>query len=77
MHAQSCGTLVSIFVQLFFKETSNTIDLNSTEVNYSFLQESVMIPLWLNLEVTHVSAWSHWSEAHHVHLAGGAGSLED
>lgn len=38
-------TLVSIFVQLFFRETSNTIDLNSTEVNYSFPQESVMIPL--------------------------------
>lgn len=72
MHAQSCGTLVSIFVQLFFRKTSNTIDLNSTEVNYSFLQESVMIPLWLNLEVTHVvSAWSHWSEALYMHLAGG------
>lgn len=31
-----------------------------------------MIPLWLNLEVTHVvSAWSHWSEALYMHLAGG------
>lgn len=56
MHVQSCGTLVSIFVQLFFRETSNTIDLNTTEVNYSILQESEMIPLWLNLEVTHVNA---------------------
>lgn len=33
-----------------------------------------MIPLWLNLEVTHVvSAWSHWSEALYMHLAGGGG----
>lgn len=68
MHAR--GALVSIYVQLFFKESSHKIDLNSTQVNFALLQKSEMIPLWLDLEATHVSAWSHWSEAHHMHLAG-------
>lgn len=40
---------LNIYFKLFFRETSNKMDLNSTHVHFSFLQKSEMIPLWVDL----------------------------
>lgn len=58
-----------MYFQLFFRETSNKIDLSSAQVNFSILQKSETITRWLNLEVAHISARSCWSEACPVHVA--------